>query len=67
MKDFWENVSRYPRYFVAIVLGIFFFLFEQIRPLFKRPVTAIALTGILIGGLCFILFTLRAMLGFSPI
>jgi hypothetical protein len=67
MKDFWENVSRYPRYFIAIILGIFFFLFEQLKPLFNRPVTAIAVSGILIGGFFFIVFTLRAMLGLSPV
>jgi uncharacterized protein YqhQ len=67
MKEFWENVFRYPRYFIAIILGIFFFLFEQIKPLLKRPVTAIALIGILTGGFFFILFTLRAMLGLTPV
>lgn len=67
MQDFWENVSRYPRYFITTLLGIFFFLFEQIRPLWQRPGSAIALVGILIGGFCFIFFTLRAMLGLSPI
>ncbi|HEY9650403.1 MAG TPA: DUF751 family protein [Coleofasciculaceae cyanobacterium] len=67
MKDFWENISRYPRYFITITLGIFFALFERFRPLLNRPVSAIALTGLLLGGLAFIFFTLRAMLGLSPV
>lgn len=67
MKDFWENVLRYPRYFIAITLGIFFALFGWLRPLLSRPVTAIALIGVLLGGLAFISFTLRAMLGLSPV
>jgi hypothetical protein len=67
MKDFWENVSRYPRFFVTIILGIFFFLFERLKPLFSRPITAIALMGILIAGFFFIAFTLRAMLGLGPV
>lgn len=67
MKDFFENVSRYPRYFITITLGIFIFLFERMRPLLSRPTTAIALIGFLLGGFAFIIFTLRAMLGLSPI
>lgn len=67
MKDFWENVSRYPRYFITITLGIFFALFERLRPLLNRPVSAIALVGLLVGGFAFIFFTLRAMLGLSPV
>ncbi|MBW4577698.1 MAG: DUF751 family protein [Aphanothece sp. CMT-3BRIN-NPC111] len=64
---FWENVSRYPRYFIAITLGIFFYLFGWLAPLLKRPVTAIALIGFFVAGLVFIAFTLRAMLGLSPV
>lgn len=67
MQDFWENVSRYPRFFITFTLGIFYFLFERLKPLFERPLTAIALTGILIAGFLFIAFTLRAMLGLSPV
>lgn len=67
MKDFWENVSRYPRFFITISLGIFYFLFERLKPLFERPLTAIALTGVLVAGFFFIAFTLRAMLGLNPV
>lgn len=67
MKDFFVNVSRYARYFVTITLGIFFFVFERLKPLFSRPLTAIALTGLLIGGFFFIALTLRAMLGLNPV
>lgn len=66
MQGFWENVTRYPRYFITFTLGIFFFLFERLKPLLNRPVTAIALIGVFIGGFAFIAFTLRAMLGLNP-
>lgn len=65
MDDFWQNVSRYPRYFVTIILGIFFSLFERIKPLLTNPVTVIALVGFLVGGFIFLYFTLRAMLGLT--
>ncbi len=64
MQEFFENVARYPRYLISLILGIFFALFEKIKPLFRKPLTAIALIGILVGGFTFLVFTLRAMLGF---
>ncbi|MGK7945406.1 MAG: DUF751 family protein [Microcystaceae cyanobacterium] len=64
MGEFFENVSRYPRYFITFTLGIFYSIFQWLRPLFSNPVTAIALVGILVGGFAFLYFTLRAMLGF---
>lgn len=63
---FWENISRYPRYFITIILGVFLNAFAPLAPLFKRPVTAIALIGLLVGLLVFTSLTLRAMLGLSP-
>ncbi|MDF0552452.1 DUF751 family protein [Kamptonema sp. UHCC 0994] len=67
MQEFFENVSRYPRYFITITLGIFFFLFEQLRPLLKNPVSAIALISFIIAAFMFVTFTLRAMLGLSTV
>jgi hypothetical protein len=67
MQEFLENISRYPRYLISFSLGIFFFLFEQLRPLLKRPVTAVALVGLVGGTLAFTFFTLRAMFGLSPV
>jgi hypothetical protein len=65
MQDFFQNVSRYPRYLISLTLGIFFAFFGWLKPLFKNPVTAIALVGLLIGSLFFTVFTLKAMLGLT--
>jgi hypothetical protein len=65
MQDFFENVSRYPRYFITFTLGIFFSIFGWLKPLLKNPVTAIALVSFVIGGFFFVYFTLRAMLGLA--
>lgn len=67
MQEFFQNVSRYPRYFITFTLGIFFFLFDRLKPLLSNPVSAIALIGIFLAGFAFIAFTLRAMLGLSPV
>ncbi|BAY11277.1 DUF751 family protein [Calothrix sp. NIES-2098] len=64
---FWDNVLRYPRYLITIIFGIFLNTFEPLFPLLKRPVTLIALIGLLFASLAFITFTLRAMLGLSTI
>ncbi|MEM8639502.1 MAG: DUF751 family protein [Cyanobacteria bacterium P01_G01_bin.54] len=67
MKEFFENVSRYPRYLISFTLGIFFSVFGWLRPLLKNRVSAIALVGMLLGGFVFLVFTLRAMLGLSTL
>ncbi len=67
MQDFFNNISRYPRFLITVTLGIFFFLFDRIKPLFNRPVTAIALFGLIVATFTFLTFTLRAMLGLSSV
>lgn len=66
-ENFWENVSRYPRYMLSLILGIFFFLFEKIKPLLTNPVTLIAVLGLIIGTFAFIYFTLQGMLGLMTV
>ncbi|MBO0348079.1 DUF751 family protein [Phormidium pseudopriestleyi FRX01] len=63
--DFWSNILRYPRYFVTIILGIFFALFGWVKPLLQKPVTAIALVTFVVTTLIFVGFTLRGMLGLA--
>ena len=67
MGEFFSNVSRYPKYLITIVLGVFA---SAISPLIKRgsnPITAIALLGALISGLLTIIFVLKAMAFPTPI
>ncbi|NCJ06704.1 DUF751 domain-containing protein [Synechococcales cyanobacterium C] len=63
MQDFLENISRYPRYLIALVLGVFWNFLEPLVPLLRRPVTGIALVGGFISTMVFLSLTLRAMLG----
>ncbi len=65
--DFWNNIGKYPRYFITIILGVFISSFSWLAPLWKRPVTAVALVGFLVGTVVTIVLTLRAMLGFTPV
>jgi Protein of unknown function (DUF751) len=65
--DFFSNVGRYLSYFITISLGIFISAFGWLSPLFKRPVTAVAVVGFLVGAFVTVVLTLKAMLGFTPI
>ena len=67
MGEFFQNVSRYPRYLISFTLGVFFVFFNWIKPLFKIPVSAIAVVGIGIGTFSLLYFTLKAMLGLSAV
>ncbi|MCU0545490.1 MAG: DUF751 family protein [Oscillatoriaceae cyanobacterium Prado104] len=67
MQEFFNNVSRFPRFLITVTLGIFFFLFDKLKPLLDRPATAIALVTFIIAAFVFVTFTLRAMLGLSPV
>ncbi len=65
MQDFFTNVSRYPRYLISLILGIFLAFLSIFEPFLKNPVTAIALVGLAVGSFVFLYLTLEAMLGLS--
>ena len=61
MGEFFSNVSRYPKYLITIILGVFT---AALSPLIRRssnPITAISLISALISGLMTIAFLVRAM------
>lgn len=65
MQDFFENVARFPRYLISIILGIFWSFFSSLKPFWQNPLTALALVGLSVGSFAFLYFTLKAMLGIS--
>ncbi|MBW4520759.1 MAG: DUF751 family protein [Scytolyngbya sp. HA4215-MV1] len=67
MREFWNNLLRYPRFLIMVSLGVFWSFLEPLVPLLKRPTTAIALIGGLVTSFLFITFTLRAMLGLGSV
>jgi hypothetical protein len=67
MKDFFVNVTRYPRYLIAFGLGV---LNSVVEPLLQRrsnPVTAVALVGALVSGLLSVGLVLHAMVSPAPL
>jgi hypothetical protein len=65
MENLWTTVSKWPVFLAGAILGVFLNAVKPLVPLFKNPVTAIALVGIVLGGFAFVTFTLRGMLGLS--
>ena len=65
MQDLLNTVSKYPRFLIGVILGVLFNAFAPFAPLFKKPVTAIALIGFFVAAFACLSFTLKAMLGLS--
>ena len=62
MGEFFSNVSRYPKYLITIILGVFTSFLEPLIRRSANPMTAISLIGALISGFLTLAFVLRAML-----
>ena len=66
MREFFVNVTRYPRYLVAFTLGVMNSVVEPLARRRSNPVTAIALVGAVISGLISLTLMLRAMVTTAP-
>ncbi len=66
MREFFVNVTRYPRYLIAFSLGVLNSVAEPLARRRSNPVTAVALIGALISGLISLGLVLRAMVSSAP-
>ena len=66
MKEFFLNVTRYPRYMVTFTLGVMNSVVEPLARRRSNPVTAISLIGALISGFITLSLVLRAMVNAAP-
>jgi hypothetical protein len=62
MPEFWENVFRFPRFFISSMLGLVFIIIGPFLNLLRRPQTTLIFIVITILTLSFISLTLKAML-----
>lgn len=67
MREFFLNVTRYPRYLVAFTLGVMNSVAEPLAQRRSNPVTAVALIGALISGFISLSLVLRAMVTSAPV
>ena len=64
MNDFWNNIARYPRFFISSLLGLILIIVTPFRNLFKIPklrIFLIILLIFLIGVLYFILANMTGL------
>ena len=66
MREFFVNVTRYPRYLVAFTLGVMASVVEPLAARRSNPVTAVALVGAAISGSISLMLVLRAMVNGAP-
>ena len=66
MREFFLNVTRYPRYLVAFTLGVMNSVAEPLAQRRSNPVTAVAMIGALISGFISLSLVLRAMVNGVP-
>jgi len=63
MNEFWNNISRYPRFFISSLIGLILVILAPVKNLFKIPKLRIFLIGgIIVFGLTLYLI-LRSMTG----
>lgn len=62
MPDFWENVIRFPRFFISATIGLIFTIIGPFLNLLRRPQTTILFVIVIISIILFISLTLKAML-----
>ena len=67
MREFFVNVTRYPRYLVAFGLGLLNSVVEPLADRRSNPVTAVALIVALVSGGISLTLTLRAMVTTAPV
>ena len=66
MREFFVNVTRYPRYLVAFTLEVMSSVVEPLAARRSNPVTAVALIGAAISGSISLTLVLRAMVNSAP-
>ena len=66
MREFFLNVTRYPRYSVTFTLGVMNSVAEPLAQRRSNPVTAVAMIGALISGFISLSLVLRAMVNGVP-
>ena len=62
MPTFWENLIRFPRFFISSTLGLLFIITAPLLNLLNNPKSALLFTIIVFGILSSIIITLLLML-----
>jgi hypothetical protein len=63
MSDFWNNISRYPRFFISSMVGLILVILAPLKNLLKVPKLRIILIVSIAIFLTLLYFVLRGMTG----
>ena len=63
MSDFWNNISRYPRFFISSMVGLILVILTPLKNLLKVPKLRIILILSFIIFLTLLYFVIRGMTG----
>ncbi len=63
MSDFWNNISRYPRFFISSMVGLILVILAPLKNLLKVPKLRIILILSVVTFLTLLYFVLRGMTG----
>ena len=63
MSDFWNNISRYPRFFISSMVGLILVILAPLKNLLKVPKLRIILIVSVIIFFTLLYFVLRGMTG----
>nr|BBC77796.1 hypothetical protein Ycf33 [Nitzschia palea] len=63
MSDFWNNISRYPRFFISSMVGLILVILAPLKNLLKVPKLRIILILSIVSFLTLLYFVLRGMTG----
>jgi hypothetical protein len=64
MSEFWNNISRYPRFFISSMVGLILVILAPLKNLLKVPKLRIILILSFILFIVLLYFILRSMSGF---
>ena len=62
MPTFWENVLRFPRFFISSVIGLVLIIFGPSLNLLRKPQTTVIFFAVLGSTILLLQTTLKAML-----
>jgi phosphoglycerol transferase MdoB-like AlkP superfamily enzyme len=63
MNNFWENIFRYPRFFITSFTGLIIIILTPFKGFFKTSKLRFILVIFIISSLLILYFTIKNMLG----
>jgi hypothetical protein len=63
MSDFWNNISRYPRFFISSMVGLILVILAPLKNLLKVPKLRIILILSVVGVITLLYFIIENMVG----